>query len=67
MPAAADRLLPLAEVADLLRVSPDVLYQWRKREQGPPSFRIGRLVRYRASALTAWIDAQEAATTKGGE
>jgi excisionase family DNA binding protein len=54
------RLLSIAEVADLLGVSTRTLYNQRYRGEPPGSLgvRVGGLVRYRPSDLSAWLDAQ---------
>lgn len=59
----ADRLLTEHEASDRLGVSPSTLNSWRVRRVGPAFVRVGRLVRYRAAALTAWITAQEVGTS----
>lgn len=66
-PDQVDRLLSVSTVATMLGVDPTVLYQWRARREGPRSFKVGRLVRYRESELLAWIAVQEAATARGGD
>lgn len=32
------------------------LYGWRHRGEGPPGYRVGRHVRYRRSAVDAWLE-----------
>jgi predicted DNA-binding transcriptional regulator AlpA len=32
------------------------LYGWRGRRDGPPSYRIGNVVRYRPDEVRAWVD-----------
>ncbi|MEU0690976.1 helix-turn-helix transcriptional regulator [Streptomyces uncialis] len=49
--------LPLA--ATYLGLSPNTLYVWRHRRQGPSSFRMGRRVMYRITGLDEWVRAQE--------
>ncbi|MFF9126038.1 helix-turn-helix transcriptional regulator [Streptomyces sp. NPDC014889] len=56
--------LTLPKAADHLGLSPNALYVWRHRRQGPPSFRMGRRVMYRVSALDAWVRAQEQADSR---
>jgi predicted DNA-binding transcriptional regulator AlpA len=51
--------LNLPKAAEYLGISPNTLYVWRHRRQGPPSFRMGRRVMYRITALDAWVCAQE--------
>lgn len=61
-PEAAFMTLPCA--AAYLGISPNTLYVWRHRRQGPPSFRMGRRVMYRISALDAWVVQQEQADSR---
>lgn len=53
-----DRLMTLAELADMLGVPVNTVYQWRTRGEGPPGYRIGRHVRYRRTAVEAWLELQ---------
>ena len=56
--------LNLPKAAEYLGISPNTLYVWRHRRQGPPSFRMGRRVMYRITALGAWVRAQEQADSR---
>lgn len=51
--------LNLQKAAEYLGISANTLYVWRHRRQGPPSFRMGRRVMYRISALDKWVRNQE--------
>ena len=54
----AQRILTIAEVAELLRVHPMTVYRMIK--QGDiPSFRIGRALRFDAEQLENWLRAKE--------
>lgn len=54
-----ERLLTAEEVADLLQVKVETLYQWRWKGEGPRAVKAGpKFVRYRASDVNAWIEAQ---------
>ena len=53
-----NELLTPDETAELLRVPVQLLYRWRYERRGPPSFKIGRYLRYRRAELEAWIDRQ---------
>lgn len=57
-PTSLDRLLSAEEVADLVGISPKTLYNQRARAigLGGLGFRIGGHVRWRASAVAAYID-----------
>lgn len=59
-------LLSTEGVADLTGISTGTLRYWRHRNEGPESFKLGRRVVYRRSAVDAWIAAQQLATTRGG-
>lgn len=52
-----DDLLDPDQVADYLGVLTGTLANWRYRGEGPPFVHVGRLVRYRAGDLAAWIEA----------
>jgi predicted DNA-binding transcriptional regulator AlpA len=51
----SDRLLAAKDAADRLRLSTSWLAKARMRGDGPPFVKLGRLVRYRESALAKWI------------
>lgn len=55
---AADRLLLAGEVAELLQVTPAWVYS-ETRADRIPHVRLGRYVRYRRSAIDAWLSASE--------
>ncbi|WP_373290085.1 helix-turn-helix transcriptional regulator [Longimycelium tulufanense] len=42
MNRSRDRLLTTAEAAEMLGVEPGTLRQWRYRNEGPVSFKVGR-------------------------
>ena len=54
-PAAADGLLTADEVAALLQVTPRWVYA-ETRKRRIPHLRLGRYVRYRRSAIEAWME-----------
>ncbi|MEU2232614.1 helix-turn-helix transcriptional regulator [Streptomyces vietnamensis] len=58
--------LNVRDAAAYLGLSPQTLYVWRHRRQGPPSFRMGvnGRVAYRLDALDAWIREQEQADSR---
>lgn len=49
-----ERLLTAKDAASLLRLSPSWLAKARMRGDGPPYVKLGRSVRYCASALAKW-------------
>jgi prophage regulatory protein len=53
--ATEDRLLKTTEMAERCRVSESTARYWRMIRFGPPSFKIGRRVVYRAGDVEAWI------------
>lgn len=56
-PTPGERLWTVTEVSSYLGVPVATLYQWRYLRQGPPSFRVGRHVRYDPAQLAVWLDA----------
>ena len=54
----SDRLMTLAELAEMLGIPVNTVYGWRCRGEGPPGYRIGRHVRYRRSAVEQWLETQ---------
>ncbi len=55
-----ERYLGPTEVAQLLGVPVETIYQWRYKRTGPPSFRVGRHLRFDPRALRRWIEEQQA-------
>lgn len=56
--ASTDRLMTMAELAEMLGVPVNTIYGWRCRGEGPPGYRIGRHVRYRRDAVEEWLEAK---------
>lgn len=57
---AIDPLLTPEEVAEMLGgVSPATLKRWRTQRTGPVVLHIGRCVRYRRSAVEAWLTTKD--------
>lgn len=54
----SDRLMTVADLAEMLGIPINTLYGWRCRGEGPPGYRIGRYVRYRRAAVEAWLESQ---------
>ena len=61
-----DTILTVTQVSDETGVPVGTLRYWRHAGTGPESFKLGRRVVYRRSAVEAWIATQELATTRGG-
>lgn len=56
----ADPLLNEAQAAKLLGVKPTTLQVWRSTKRYPLQYvRVGRLIRYRMSALQAFLTSRE--------
>ncbi|MGK9461335.1 helix-turn-helix transcriptional regulator [Streptomyces sp. G6] len=62
--ASQTAFLTLPRAAEYLGISPNTLYVWRHRRHGPPSFRMGRRVMYRITALDEWVRDQERADSR---
>lgn len=56
MSVQAERLWTPQDVSHYLGVPVSTLYQWRWKGYGPPAARIGRVLRYRPTAVEAWLD-----------
>lgn len=50
-----ERYLTPDDIAALLGVPLETVYQWRKKRTGPPGFRIGKHLRYDPEAVHGWI------------
>lgn len=61
-----DRIMTTAAVSAETGIPEATLRYWRHRDEGPESFKLGRRVVYKRSAVNAWIAAQQLATTRGG-
>jgi excisionase family DNA binding protein len=56
---ALPSLMSVAELGTYLGVASQTLYNWRSARQGPRGIRVGGRVRYRRSAVEAWLEQQE--------
>ncbi|MFJ2849492.1 helix-turn-helix transcriptional regulator [Streptomyces rubiginosohelvolus] len=50
-----DRYLTPLDLADLLGVPVETVYQWRRKDTGPRGFRVGRHLRYDPEDIRAWV------------
>ncbi|MFD5101703.1 helix-turn-helix transcriptional regulator [Streptomyces albidochromogenes] len=50
-----DRYLTPIDLADLLGVPIETVYQWRRKHTGPKGFRVGRHLRYDPEDVRAWV------------
>lgn len=53
-----DRLLTMAEVAEMLGVPIATLRFWRHRGTAPQALKLNGTVRFREADVRAWLDAQ---------
>jgi len=54
--ALPSRYLTPVDVAELLGVPVETVYQWRRKRTGPRGFRVGRHLRYDPEDLRAWVE-----------
>ncbi len=52
------RYLTPLDLADLLGVPLETIYQWRRKGTGPRGFRVGRHLRYDPEAVRRWVARQ---------
>lgn len=51
-----DPLMTVDQVSAYLNVSRNTLHYWRKTGRGPRGIRMGKVLRYRRSAVEEWIE-----------
>jgi excisionase family DNA binding protein len=56
-----DRLLGIAEVAELLGVPTATVRWWLHNGTGPDHFKVGRYVKFAESDVTSWLEARRRA------
>ena len=54
---SGDKLVTARELAGYLGLSPDTILDWAEGDR-LPHFKLGRAVRFRASEIEAWLEAQ---------
>jgi excisionase family DNA binding protein len=59
-----ERLLTAREVGELIGLSTATVLDWWEAGR-LPGYKLGRAVRFRASEVEAWLEAQRVSTTKG--
>lgn len=52
------RYLTPVDVADLLGIPVETIYQWRRKHTGPRGFRVGRHLRFDPKDVRAWVDSR---------
>ncbi|MFP8905630.1 helix-turn-helix domain-containing protein [Streptomyces fenghuangensis] len=50
------RYLTPVDLAELLGVPVETVYQWRRKRIGPPGFRVGRHLRFDPDDVRRWVD-----------
>ena len=50
-----ERYLTPLDLADLLGVPLETVYQWRRKHTGPRGFRVGRHLRYDPEDVRTWV------------
>jgi excisionase family DNA binding protein len=60
--ASYERLLTVAELAEVIGVPVKTVYRWRHRGEGPPPIRVGRYLRFDPTDVNRWLDARKAAS-----
>ncbi len=53
-------LLTIDELSEYLGVPKQTIYNWRTTGNGPTATRVGRHLKYRVSAIQAWLEKQSA-------
>jgi predicted DNA-binding transcriptional regulator AlpA len=54
------------EVSEVLGVTRQTLWKWRKRDDGPPCKKVGRNVLYPRQKFWAWVEDTDENNTKTG-
>ncbi|WP_406317192.1 helix-turn-helix transcriptional regulator [Streptomyces sp. NBC_00118] len=55
-----ERYLTPVDLADILSVPVETVYQWRRKHTGPRGFRVGRHVRFDPEDVRVWVESQMA-------
>ncbi|MER5207051.1 helix-turn-helix domain-containing protein [Streptomyces sp. NPDC002825] len=53
--ALPQRYLTPTDLADLLGVPLETVYQWRRKDTGPRGFRVGRHLRFDPEDVRVWV------------
>ena len=56
----SDPLWTIEDVAGYLRLPVQTLYQWRRKNVGPPAKKCGRHLRYDPAAVQRWVSSDAA-------
>jgi excisionase family DNA binding protein len=49
-------LLSVVELAEYLGVPVSTIHYWRGKEGGPPGFKVGKQLRFRAADIVRWLE-----------
>jgi predicted DNA-binding transcriptional regulator AlpA len=60
-----DRLLTVAQLAELLQVPVKTIHVWRGKGLGPPALRIGRYLRFCPEDVDRWIGDRREPVSEG--
>lgn len=55
-----ERYLTPVDLADILSVPVETVYQWRRKHTGPRGFRVGKHVRFDPEDVRVWVESQMA-------
>ncbi|WP_189037059.1 helix-turn-helix transcriptional regulator [Streptomyces daqingensis] len=50
-----ERYLTPVDLAELLGIPVETVYQWRRKHTGPRGFRVGRHLRFDPEDVRAWV------------
>jgi excisionase family DNA binding protein len=56
---ALPELLTAPQLARYLGVPLSTIYHWRGKGEGPPGFRVGKRLQFRATDVAEWLEAKE--------
>lgn len=59
--ARLPELLSAIELAAYLGVPVSTIHYWRGKQQGPPAFKLGKQLRFRATDVVRWLDERQGA------
>jgi excisionase family DNA binding protein len=59
MATKLERLLTIAEVAEVLEIPVKTLRDWRHKGYGPKGIKLGHQLRWRPSEVERWVQEQE--------
>lgn len=54
-PVVEGRLMTVRQLSDYLRVPIGTIYRWSSEGSGPPSYKVGKHVRYSSFEVSQWL------------